>query len=387
METKGLSDFELDCPQLKAMRTEFGARPNFPSPAEHLDYLYIGQIFSERPYVYLEKLFQQCPKLSTIGFDSVVFLMCIFNMVRGRRLSLPLLRVIRIEFSNFAMKKFNDRLITQLVEYEESIKPERLQIIVFDQLIDLNRFTEIIRLLSSFDINDIYLVDSPFDPFNGHEILGCVNLSRFCFAINEATELDEELVMKFKNVKRFGITFGSPRINEGLFKKMLNTWTELEHMYINVSNEKLDQHQREMMPRYWPNLCVLHLSERPKSLKFATGFKNLRNLKVAFSLPREETMFLLRACPSLYFLGFLHGSTEIDLFTSRYMRYAKDHKSDFKLVIDNGSGDQPIKEYSWKFSSLEQLIDHFYKNDLFNKTPPVSMVSKLKSQLKKKLHF
>ena len=371
------------------MRTEFGARPNFTCQPELLDYLYIGVIFSEKPYDDLKKLLQQCSKLSTIGFDSVYFLGFILgNVIRGH-LSLPLLRVIRIDFYDFAMREFNDRLIVRLVEYEESIKPERLQIFVFDQQIDLDRFMEIIRLVSSFDIKDINSRDLSFDPFNEHEILGCLHLSRLCYAINETTELDEELMMKFKNLKTFYIKRGSPLIDEGLFKKMLSTWTQLELFKIKEQNYKLGQHQLEMMPSYWPNLCVLNLSKKPENLKFVVDFKNLRVLDVWFSLPREETMFLMGACPSLYFLCFFNESTqyEIDLFTNRYMRYAKDHKNLFEIGMRKLFEVNPGKEYRCEFSSLEKLIDYFYKNDLFNKPPSISMASKLKNQLKKKLHL
>ena len=232
VETKGLSDFDLDCPKLKAIRREFGARPNFIFPAEHLDYLYSGMIYSGRPFDDLVKLLQQCPKLSTIGFDSVHFLNLALKGVNCGWLSLPLLRVIRIDYSEFAKKDLHQLLISQLVEYEESIKPEKLQLFVFDQLIDSNRFTEIIGLVTSFDDRELYRIDPPFDLFKEHEILGCLHLSRPCFVINEATQLDEELVVKFKNVKIFGMEPSSPHIGKKLFKRMLNTWTELEHINI-----------------------------------------------------------------------------------------------------------------------------------------------------------
>ena len=389
VETKGLSDFDLDCPQLRAMCTEFGARPNFTSPAEQMYYLYSKLIFSETPYDHLEKLLQQCPKLSTIGFDSVFFLECTLGKVNRGRISLPLLRAIRIDYSQFCTREFNDRLISCLVEYEESIKPERLQIFVFGQQIDLNRFVEIIQLVSSFESDDIYRPDPSPDLFDEHEILHCLHLSRPCFAINEVTQFDEELVVKYKNLRQLAVEPGSPRIDEALFKRMLSTWTKLEQIYLDIPNDKLNQHQLEMMPSYCPNLCVLALIKKPESFKFVVDFKNLRAFNVTFSLSREETMYLMRACPSLYCLRLFNESTQyrINLFTNRYLRYAKDYKSIFKLAIFNLSKDNPGKGHHCEFSSLEQLIDHFYKKDLFNKPWSVSVASNLKYQLKKKLHL
>lgn len=119
--------------------------------------------------------------------------------------------------------------------------------------------------------------------------------------------------MKLKHLQTLNILPGSYQIGETLFRRMLATWTKLEVLQI-YSLHAVGQHLLDQMPGQWANLRKLLLGEKPEDLQFVTKFKNLRQLAFESNLPREETVFLMRTCPSLYHMAFHNESTELVTF-------------------------------------------------------------------------
>ena len=124
--------------------------------------------------------------------------------------------------------------------------------------------------------------------------------------------------MQLKHVQDIEKFPKSPRVGEGLFQKMLITWTKLDRFWIHNPLEQLGQRQLEQMSDYWPNPHYLMLGKRPENLLLTANLKNLKAIACDFYLPREETIFLRRTCQSLYRLAFLNKATDlISVFLTR----------------------------------------------------------------------
>lgn len=181
----------------------------------------------------------------------------------------------------------------------------------------------------------------------------------------------EDLVVKLKHLKEIFIYSCWPRIDESLFRKMLTIWTKLDALFIENPSEQIGQYLLDQMPGYWPNLSSLVLDQKPEELRFVTQFKNLRELCFKFNLPREETMFLMQACTYLYCLFFYNEPNKNQIFLineeRRKSKESLKNSQKFELRTHHDSEDQSDSTRSFcLFDSLEQMIDHYYDNDMFN---------------------
>lgn len=120
VETRRLSEFSLDCEQLKAMHISYGARPNFINTPTILDYLSTGLLLFKGVRDYLAELFEQCPKLSTAGFEYPGFLKFIVSEVNAGRIYLPLLKIVKLERPQY-LQDLDRELMDGLAEYQSRI--------------------------------------------------------------------------------------------------------------------------------------------------------------------------------------------------------------------------------------------------------------------------
>lgn len=365
------------------MCISFGARPNFIVHPHDLNCLSTKLLLGAGTHDYLRKLFGQCSRLFTIGFECPHFLEFTLTEVNAGRISLPLWRVIKFELPNARhLQALCDDFVDCLVQYEKSIEPESLQIIFNEELISSELLLSIVQLHRSFIMSRDRLSNVYLDFLKKNEILA--DHSFLFSGISELLvskddiEPDEDLVKKLKHLRILVIYSGSSRIGEALFRG-ITIWTKLERFGIDNFSEQVGQHQLDQMPGYWPNLKGLMLGKKPEDLKFVTEFKNLRTLSIRFNLPREETLFLMRTCPSLYHMAFHNKST--DLFNFLYTRNAYKHAKFFKKIfiyfhtlsisyklvqyrlVDGRECDHNFR----LFNSLDQLLDHYYDKDIFNK--------------------
>ena len=312
MRPRNPSQFDLDCPALRAMCISFGARPNFIGHSNLLDCLSIKRLLPKGTFDYLVKLYGQCQGLSTIGFEYLKFLQFSLDEVNAGHISLPQWRVIRFERPQY-LEGLCDRLANSLIEYEKKIEPERLRIIYNEKLIQVDELLWIIRIHQKFPKYQNWLGNDYLKFLKDHEplaSLSCLYSSITGLAVNREDieiedELDEDTVRKLKNISEFRILPGICHINEMLFQRMLTTWTKLERLEVQHLPEQVDQHRLDQMPGHLSNLTSLVIGERPENLKCMTEFKNLKKLYLNFNLSREEIMFLVRNSSSLYHLVLL----------------------------------------------------------------------------------
>lgn len=379
IETRRLSQFDLDCPALEAMHISFGARPNFINRPHPLDCLSIGLLFWPGTFEYLHNLFkQQCPNLSTIGFEFFGFLETLLGEVNAGSIKLPRWRVIKFNYHKLQM--LTDELGDSLVQYEKNIKPDNLRIIFNDEPITLSQFISIIQPHQAHAMPQDLLATGYLNFLKEQNL---IDLSWLLRGISKLVlgdiEIDEDLVMKLRHLKVLVISSGRFPIDETLFRQMLSTWTELEVFRIYRPNPKatwpIGQHQLEEMPIYWPNMLCLSFGERPQDLKFVAKFKNLRKLTFRVNLPREDTMFLMQALPSLYHIGFHNQRTDFStcLNTKKRAKYWKSLKMFPKYMptarqkyLINHYHEKDSVSYLRAFKSLDEMVDHYYDRDLFN---------------------
>ena len=130
------------------------------------------------------------------------------------------------------------------------------------------------------------------------------------------------------------------------------------------------------MASQWSNLSWLVLGGRPDQINFLTKLNNLKSLGLCFNLRKEETMHLFRACWSIEVLHFFNHSTDFHtyLMNSRYKRYEKSADDQRKYQLWFGQDlQEPSSYYEHKFDSLQQLVDHYYDGDFFNRKSSVDV--------------
>ena len=384
------------------MCISYGARPNFTNHLNSLDYLSTKHLLSEGTFDYLVKLFGSCRNLSTIGFQYIGFLEFLLDEVNAGHINLPRWRIIRFERPQY-LQGLCDRLADSLVEYEKKIKPERLRIIYNnEELLSSQELLLIIEIHKEFSkfknllYNDYLLFLKHNEPL---VYISCLYSSIAGLTINHAYSTLEEdafnegVVKKLKHIPKFVIKSGPFRINETLFQRMLTTWTKLESFRVDKPSEQIGQHLLDQIPGYWPNLTSLIIGEKPEDIKFLTRFKNLRLLQLKFSLPKEETVLLIRNSSSLYHLNFLNPSTNFRTSLSaegskrcKQKRYFKILRTSdrYKLKHYRVKDRQVVESRSRLFSSLEKMLDYYIDYDFFNQRN-VSEFTKIKMLFKKML--
>ena len=366
------------------MRISLGARPNFINPSNHIDCLSTGLFLFEGTFDYIRKLFDKCPNLITIGFQYPGFLKFTLFEINAGSIQLPLLRVIKLEESQY-LRSFA-QILQELVQYEKSIEPERLQFVYNDHPISLEQFASIVQVGKKFR----NLSDKPNNSLTFYlkflkENSYMTALSCLCWGTGrllkkkDGIELDVDLVMKLKNLQMFALSPGSPRIGEAVFRTMLTTWTKLNRLYISEPSEQVGQHLLNQMPDHWPNLGGVRFDQKPDDLKFLVEFTNLKGLVFKFILPKEETMFLIRSCPSLYSIIFRDESAGFNTaFNTKkrwkyyepqriylfYFTHYHPIRINKYVLFHYPVGTVGSKCYTCTFDYLSDLLSHYYKNDI-----------------------
>lgn len=380
VETRRLSEFDLDCDQLKAMCISFGARPNIVGLPHKLNCLSTKLLLFEDTFEYLRKLLGQCASLSTIGFEYPTFLKFTLKELNARRISLPLLTVIKLERPQF-LQDLKDDLVGCLIQYQSQIEPERLQFILNDESISLEQLNMIVQIHQKFSLPGDHL-STPYLKFlRENETLtelSCLlsSISKLVLT-KDGIEPDQDLVAKLKHLQVFSILPGSPPIDEMLFRKMLTTWTGLERLFIYNLGGQVSQRLLDQMPAYWPNLNRLVLDKKPENLKFVKELKNLRSLDFGFNFSKEEIMCLVQACPFLYYVCFYNETTNFENVLKlkmrwKYAKYQKVFSKRYYSAINRYTIEHyrspycSRSSYTCEFESLEQMIDHYFDKDLYN---------------------
>lgn len=337
-------------------------------------------IFFDRMVDYLRKLYGQCPRLSTIAFKYPNFMaITLFDLIDGR-ISLPLLRVIKLNQSHFLR---DEKMMDSLVQYEKSLEPEVLRFIFNDEPMSVERFISIHQFSEKFVeatepserslANYLNFLIAERDTIDTSCLFSYIdNNKEFEFG-------DEDLVSKFKNLQDFSNTPQSPPISESIFRTMLHTWTKLKEIWIYDPGEQIGQPMLELMPSYWPNLHTLMFGKKPENLKFIMKFRNLKALRFFFNLPREDTMLFMRNCRSLFYISFKNEPNKFSTFLAKktFWKYAQHYKAfpkhypkyfreSNKFVISQTRVDEEKNCYRRQFDSPEKLVNFYYDNDLFS---------------------
>lgn len=325
VQSRRKSVFDLDCPALQAMRISFGARPNFIDHPHLLNCLSIKLLFFKDTYDYLRQLYFQCPNMSTIEFDYLPFMRWSLQEVNAGHISLPLWRSIKLERPTAKDLKFlENKLDDCLVEYEKSIKPDRLRIIFNGKRICSGQLLSIIKMHKDFtpESTDPYTIflnsnERNYNPYlkflrEKDMLADCsllyLGISKLTIA-DDLTVPDQSFVMKVKRLQELHFLGAPTGTDEMLFEKMLRTWTQLQTLWISNPGKQLSQHQLDQMPDHWPNLQTLGVDGKPDDLKFVARFKNLNFLRLYHHLPKEEMCLIYQSCPYLYIIEVVNKST------------------------------------------------------------------------------
>lgn len=261
-ETRRVSQFDLQCDRLQALRISWGARPNFTttttttttSKPNQLSHLSIGLLVASNGILsYLVRLLKDCPNLSSFGSENLVSLKFVLTGLKAGRFSLPHLTRLHIEWPQF-LKNLDDELIGLLVKHEERISPERLRIVFNGAPLDVQQLAAIVRLHERFTPESYaeeqvnlekeklgrpyfsFLVENAADqPFLFSAI------KKMSFEPNDSVQLNEALVAKLSNLEGLWTSQKTPRIGKALFATMLTTWTRLRFLYLQHPDELIGQ--------------------------------------------------------------------------------------------------------------------------------------------------
>ena len=255
-ETRRLSDFDLQCNQLKALRISWGATPNLIGDTNQLTQLSIGLLVaSDDILIYLAGLLKRCPKLTNVGSENVATLKFLLVGLKSGQFNLHHLRVLHIEWPQY-LKNLDGEFVGLLADQEERTKPEHLRIVFNGQPLHLDQLIPIIRLHKNFTRLDVHnepvdlerekLGNLYFDFLSDNPALANLEflfsgIKKMSFEQAGRVELNEALVAKLNNLEGLWTYQKAPRIGEELFTKMLNTWTKLRFLYLEHPSELVGQ--------------------------------------------------------------------------------------------------------------------------------------------------
>lgn len=197
-------------------------------------------------------------------------------------------------------------------------------------------------------------------------------------------ETSLKLIGKLRNLKILNINHTaldeSFEMDEDFFDCSLKTCRRTEFIW---HSDFLNQQQLDRIPNYLQNLQTLEFKRRDAwkgnlNFDFVAKLKNLRRIEFYFNIPKKTMRFLLVNCSYPhgypYCMLILHGKQAISMFRKR------NPNDGFVIVCSRQLYDWagPDNHRVDRFDQIEDAIEHYFQNDLFN-TPWIKR-SQIKSQ-------
>lgn len=368
--------FKLNCPRLKALGLACVTGPKLltPETSNSIRHFTLRMRFNGTSE--LLSFYAKLKNLSSIALlddqDLNTFLLAVLE----RRLCLPSLKEIHLK----KMTRFSDLMFSNLAKLKSRYETRHIEVLINGKATASDELTEIFNLLKSipgkpavfYDSQQLLAFGAPAGNLLRHFIenptLHCLLPGVFKLRLlsNEDVISGRQLIENFRNLRRLEIGKGI-ELDANFFECILKTCRKTSVFQLECA--RLKQRQLNQMPNYLRKLAELQFVDDilPEHLDFGfvAKFKNLRALEIGFNIEKETMSFLFENLKyEPIFCLRLCGKQRIWIFGGR-----------FEIILGNKSvfNYRNNSNVKIQFDSIEDAIEHYYRNDLFN-TPWVDSI-------------
>lgn len=383
LEIEETSEFDMNTPNIKALKFSM---PSFPKLINNTDELIYLAIRDEIDFDYLEDLFKKSKNLSIVAISSLATLLYILGFINFYTHSYEVESLMELRLEEFDCISFEWRflkkLFVDLKKFKESPLTEHIQLFFNDTPIDLPELKGLSSILYSQNNHTGFanlfktakLKTNDFiELIEKHPVLEFIYPTIQELELNNSIKLDEHLIYKLRNLRGLEIEKGFKFDNDGiLFKLILETWSKLETLVLD--NVNLTQDQLDQIPNYFQNLRNFTMlnGSKAKNLDFSylNKFKNLKFINVDFNLKKNDLISVFKNCPSLIKIQFTKASKESTIsvdkkrqvFNIKVRKLSKREIKRKKYDLDEEEGDEndPYESNRMhKFINFDSLIEHY----------------------------
>ena len=344
---------ELNCPRLRALKIDH-CNPALTCETDQLEYLEYCHDHDQAPY--LKSINANLRKLSTICFELGEILLEFLSDLQTGRLILPSL-------SEIHMKQFPalielKKLKSSLKKLRSDSRTKRIKFILVGRLIDspkeLSRIADLIQdhPLDTFDIMinwTLFFEDAKLLLLNGTPQLEFLLSAVNCLELKEDTELTEQMIKKLKNVSLFHFR-GGCKPSVSTFELIAKNCKLIDTLILH--NQTLTERLLEILSKDLLNLTCLFIRDcEYETLKPLAKFRNLEEVHLNFSPPRDELTFIYENSRTL---EVVVGKKVALLRTTTRPKM-------HRITLDTGR----TKSERYYFRTLHSMINYCYENRLF----------------------
>ena len=395
--TSHASPFELDCPQLKALRIVDFAEPTLTGDClEYLSFTDTYYVSVENPFSPPRFLrsFSSLDHLTAASFKEIKTLNHFLTDIIGQELSVPCLRRVELEvcvdFADF------DLLLEKLVDLNK-MRDKEIDLFLNGEMVKPDKEDRKTKGLRYF-FERIEIQDRPehlnfwvFEYFKPNfamlETLYTEPLSHCLFpsftiiSIDYTLESESDLIpmIPMLNNVYFLKIVDKLRLSDALYEEVTKAFRKVQYLRIQYAYMRQDQLDR--LPDRFLNLYSFEYlcdpEEMPYSLYFVTRFKNLKVLRFRVNLRRELLTFFFSNCPCLFRVDFdtirAGQFTKVCIFNepSRIMickppfkRFRWSYECCF---LDDAFCPGPVSgKKVLEFDTLDASLDFYYSHRLFD---------------------
>lgn len=375
--TRDTSIFQLDCPQLKVLGLGHESDPRktphlTPETANSIENLHVK---CRTRKAYMQYMYSKLKNLAIICFKNRKELEMFLPALIERKVSLSLLKAIQLQnvfnfyergvlFRNLANLKSRPEMRHIEIWINETVMDRPALIEMFDllgQIVPDNQSKSLFfcHLTQSFLFS--YLEGALLRHFKRspilHSLLPCVHT--LLLWSKEDVQLSKQLIGNLKNLKY--LTIGKEvELDEQFFEGILKTCRKISKL--SILGPCLKQQQLSQISNHLPNVRELTFGGSfllgNYNLDFVIKFKRLSLVCFGFNIEKETMHLLLKN-------GQHDPDFHLELFGKQNIWVFRQRNE-----IIRGSKSSGFYEHSsnkkTKFDSIDDLIEHYYLNDLFN---------------------
>lgn len=384
--------FELDCPQLNALCLDRFPKLSLTQETRrslrHLSIEFEAVSANEGAFVF--GLCRESKNLSTICFTSSEDVEAFVQALLQPRIpgiglgyfdsdSLPSLKQIKLKKCGF----FPNDFFENILRLKRKKATKHIEFWLNSKVMQLDELTKMNQLIRQLGSKEFYANRRGPHPrqfeirFAKGEVLQDLvenpildsllpGVERAFFESEEDAALGKQLIKKLANLRAFSIREEAP-LDDDLFESLIRAGKRIS--FLEISSARVTQQQLDRLPSHFHGL--MHINFRSKDfglrnfdLDFLTKFQNLLSLYLTFNIAKERMLSLFQNCKYQPIL-------RLDLCGKQTLRIDRGPNANgrYEIITNLYAVNEPSRSnIRVEFDSLENVIDYYYENDLFNKT-------------------
>ena len=351
--------FELHCPRLEALGLGYKSLPRLTDETSiSVRHLYIENA-SHRNTLLLILYRKLRESLTTIQFRHAFDLNDFVLALIERKVYLPSLKKIQCK-KGLGRQGDYCVLLQSLINLKSRHETRHIEIFINWKMMGADDLVKMLDLVSKLaDFSLLALNENLLKHFNENPTLVCLldGATSLSLQTNKEVILSMQLIGMLGNLMILKIGKEIEQ-NENFLECILKACKRIEILHAKFALFK--QKQLDQMPSYLQNLWCLKVKDDfwppHLNLEFVGKFNNIAEVQFYLNVNKETMSFLFKSCDHQpnFWLNIL-GIQHIRIF-------GRPNKNG-RFEIQIGSSDTKAE-----FDSIEDAIEYYYQNDLFNKS-------------------